>query len=57
MYGNGLRPQLWKELVSRFNVDVTEFYGATEGNCSMGKAEKIRNSFHKNKKDIFFANC
>jgi citronellyl-CoA synthetase len=33
MFGNGLRPNLWKEFKSRFNVPkVMEFYGSSEGN-------------------------
>ena len=36
MFGNGLRPQIWKEVVDRFGVDIVEFYGATEGNCTIG---------------------
>jgi len=35
MFGNGLRPQIWKEVVDRFGVDIVEFYGATEGNCTI----------------------
>ena len=38
MFGNGLRPQIWKEVVDRFGVDIVEFYGATEGNCTIGKS-------------------
>lgn len=38
IFGNGLRPQIWKEFVDRFNIpQVTEFYGATEGNANIGK--------------------
>lgn len=38
IYGNGLRPQIWKEFVDRFNIPkVAEFYGATEGNANIGK--------------------
>ena len=36
MFGNGLRPQIWEEVRRRFKVNICEFYGATEGNCSMG---------------------
>lgn len=37
MFGNGLRPQIWKEFVERFNIpQVAEFYGATEGNANIG---------------------
>ena len=36
MYGNGLRPQIWSEVVERFGIRrVGEFYGATEGNSSV----------------------
>ena len=32
-YGNGLRPQIWREFQSRFGISrIGEFYGATEGN-------------------------
>jgi len=35
-FGNGLRPEVWAEFQSRFNVkNVLEFYGSTEGNVSM----------------------
>lgn len=37
IYGNGLRPQIWKEFVERFEIPkVAEFYGATEGNANIG---------------------
>ncbi|XP_063983453.1 long-chain fatty acid transport protein 4 isoform X1 [Diachasmimorpha longicaudata] len=36
IFGNGLRPQIWKEFVNRFKIsDVKEFYGATEGNANI----------------------
>ena len=36
MYGNGLRPDIWPGFVERFGVQqIVEFYGATEGNCSV----------------------
>ena len=39
MFGNGLRPQIWDLFVRRFNIKrVGEFYGATEGNSSVGKS-------------------
>ncbi|KAL0277432.1 UNVERIFIED_CONTAM: hypothetical protein PYX00_004716 [Menopon gallinae] len=32
MFGNGLRPQIWKRFVERFKIkQIGEFYGATEG--------------------------
>ncbi|XP_063238104.1 long-chain fatty acid transport protein 1-like [Bacillus rossius redtenbacheri] len=32
MFGNGLRPQIWRRFVDRFRVPrIGEFYGATEG--------------------------
>jgi fatty-acyl-CoA synthase len=35
-FGNGLRPDVWEQLVGRFAVPrVLEFYGSTEGNVSM----------------------
>ena len=34
--GNGLRPDLWAEFKTRFNIPlVLEFYGATEGNVNI----------------------
>ena len=34
--GNGVRPQIWKEFQTRFNIPrIYEFYGSTEGNASM----------------------
>ncbi|XP_037033095.1 long-chain fatty acid transport protein 4 [Bradysia coprophila] len=36
IFGNGLRPQIWKPFVDRFNIpNVAEFYGATEGNANI----------------------
>ncbi|CAN7990787.1 unnamed protein product [Ixodes hexagonus] len=36
MFGNGLRPQLWKSFAERFGVrDLREVYGATEGNANL----------------------
>jgi len=38
--GNGMRPQIWREFVERFNIkEVGEFYGSTEGNCNMMNTE------------------
>lgn len=32
-FGNGMRPEVWKEFISRFgDIQIREFYGATEGN-------------------------
>jgi solute carrier family 27 fatty acid transporter 1/4 len=40
MFGNGLRPQIWAEFAKRFNIKViSEFYGATEGNCNISELE------------------
>ncbi|MEO1552325.1 MAG: long-chain-acyl-CoA synthetase [Pseudomonadota bacterium] len=34
-FGNGLRPDIWEEFMTRFNIPhVCEFYGSTEGNVS-----------------------
>lgn len=36
MFGNGLRPQIWREFVDRFKVkQIGEFYGSTEGNANI----------------------
>lgn len=36
MYGNGLRPQIWSQFVSRFNIPhIGEIYGSTEGNSNL----------------------
>lgn len=38
IFGNGLKAQIWKEFVTRFNIPrVAEFYGSTEGNANIGK--------------------
>lgn len=38
MYGNGLRPQIWKRFVNRFGIgQIGEFYGSTEGNSNLSK--------------------
>ena len=35
MFGNGLRPGIWKEFKERFQVpNIIEFYGASEGNTA-----------------------
>jgi fatty-acyl-CoA synthase len=35
-FGNGLRPDIWREFQDRFGVArILEFYGSTEGNVSM----------------------
>lgn len=36
MFGNGLRPQIWTQFASRFNISqIAEFYGSTEGNSNL----------------------
>ncbi|KAI5635962.1 AMP-binding enzyme domain-containing protein [Phthorimaea operculella] len=40
IFGNGLRPQIWKEFVKRFDIKyVVEFYGATEGNANIANCD------------------
>ncbi|PIK45237.1 putative long-chain fatty acid transport protein 4-like [Apostichopus japonicus] len=40
--GNGLRPQIWKEFQSRFNIpQIAEFYGATEGNSNIVNMDQV----------------
>jgi solute carrier family 27 (fatty acid transporter), member 1/4 len=42
MFGNGLRPQIWTNFVTRFNIkQIGEFYGATEGNSNIGGSYTI----------------
>uniref|UniRef100_A0A8C2GBK4 long-chain-fatty-acid--CoA ligase n=1 Tax=Cyprinus carpio TaxID=7962 RepID=A0A8C2GBK4_CYPCA len=52
--GNGIRPEVWRTFIRRFgNVDIKEFYGATEGTLGfLNYAGKIGavgrvNYFHK----------
>lgn len=53
MFGNGLRPQIWKNFVDRFGVkEIYEFYGATEGNSNLGKM--LLNHFCNNSYKITF---
>lgn len=36
MFGNGIKPHIWRQFQSRFGVPlIGEFYGATEGNCNI----------------------
>ena len=36
VFGNGLRPDVWRKLRARFRIpQILEFYGSTEGNVSM----------------------
>ncbi|RWS29198.1 Long-chain fatty acid transport protein 1-like protein [Leptotrombidium deliense] len=36
MFGNGLRPNIWKEFQERFQIEtIGEFYGASEGNSNV----------------------
>ncbi|XP_051975181.1 very long-chain acyl-CoA synthetase isoform X2 [Xyrauchen texanus] len=53
-FGNGLRADVWRTFISRFGqIDIKEFYGATEGNMSFlnfsGKIGAVGrvNPFHK----------
>uniref|UniRef100_A0A0K8TSP3 Very long-chain fatty acid transport protein n=1 Tax=Tabanus bromius TaxID=304241 RepID=A0A0K8TSP3_TABBR len=40
MFGNGLRPQIWPQFVSRFNIpQIGEVYGSTEGNSNLVNCE------------------
>uniref|UniRef100_A0A1I7YHW0 Very long-chain fatty acid transport protein n=1 Tax=Steinernema glaseri TaxID=37863 RepID=A0A1I7YHW0_9BILA len=35
MYGNGLRSEIWKKFVERFNIQIGEVYGSTEGTSNL----------------------
>ncbi len=36
MFGNGLRPQIWRQFKERFGIKlIGEFYAATEGNANL----------------------
>uniref|UniRef100_A0A915DDR9 Very long-chain fatty acid transport protein n=1 Tax=Ditylenchus dipsaci TaxID=166011 RepID=A0A915DDR9_9BILA len=36
LYGNGMRPEIWREFVTRFGVQrIGELYGSTEGNSNI----------------------
>lgn len=40
MFGNGLRPQIWPQFISRFNIpQIGEVYGSTEGNSNLVNCE------------------
>jgi acyl-CoA synthetase (AMP-forming)/AMP-acid ligase II len=34
-FGNGMRRNVWEDFNKRFGIKCVEFYGASEGNCSM----------------------
>jgi len=37
MFGNGLRPEIWAEVVERYGIErIGELYGSTEGNSNIG---------------------
>lgn len=39
-FGNGIRPQIWRQFTERFNVTrIGEFYGATEGNANIANTD------------------
>ena len=45
MFGNGLRPGIWKEFKERFQVPhILEFYGASEGNAAFMNIFNIDNT-------------
>jgi len=36
MFGNGLRSEIWRDFINRFNIpNISEFYGSTEGNSNI----------------------
>ncbi|MBV1880798.1 MAG: long-chain-acyl-CoA synthetase [Pseudomonadales bacterium] len=45
MFGNGLRPGIWQEFKTRFQVPVIlEFYGASEGNTGFANLFNLNNT-------------
>jgi fatty-acyl-CoA synthase len=34
-FGNGMRKNVWEQFYQRFGIKCAEFYGASEGNCTM----------------------
>jgi citronellyl-CoA synthetase len=43
--GNGLRPEIWKEFKSRFDIPIIgEFYGSSEGNISFANVFNFDNT-------------
>lgn len=45
-FGNGLRPQIWKEFQARFGVErIGELYGATEGNANISEDASYKRVF------------
>ena len=43
IFGNGLRPKIWREFTERFNIkQVGELYGSTEGNANISEFFQIR---------------
>lgn len=42
MFGNGVRPQIWEQFTSRFNMPViAEFYGATESIANLSECRSM----------------
>ena len=51
MYGNGLRPDVWKVVQDRFGINnIIEFYGASEGNVSLTNVDSRFGSIGRIKK-------
>ncbi|KZX75362.1 hypothetical protein A3715_14550 [Oleiphilus sp. HI0009] len=45
MFGNGLRPEIWREFKQRFDIDrVHEFYGSSEGNVGFMNVLNLDNT-------------
>jgi solute carrier family 27 (fatty acid transporter), member 1/4 len=38
LYGNGLRAEIWEDVVNRFKVRIGELYGSTEGTSNLSKS-------------------
>jgi len=47
MYGNGLRREIWEDLMNRFGIaKIGELYASTEGNTSLGTYDQFKKPYN-----------